>query len=33
MDELVEGPTGLSAEVDGKRDTGHAPVYQKLNIL
>jgi hypothetical protein len=33
MDKLVEGVTGFSAEWDGKRNAGHAPVLQKFTIL
>jgi hypothetical protein len=33
VDELVESATVLSAELDGKRNTRHAPAYQKLLIL
>jgi hypothetical protein len=33
MNELVEGATGFSAELNGKRDTRHAPVYQKFCVL
>jgi len=33
MDELVQSATRLDIELERKRDSGHAPTYQKLLLI
>ena len=33
MDELVQSATRLDIELERKRDSGHAPAYQKLLLI